>query len=127
MVRVLILTAAGVGMDDIVGPKAARNVTLTTSIRASSPEERQYAQNMIASDAPPGLNVREDIGDDIFEIIAKVKMSSASSPPSSYRVNELRNLLKTNENKGLLCDLTLLSLVKRAVELGAFAVIPMSQ
>jgi hypothetical protein len=109
-------------LDDIVGPRAARNVTLATFIRPASSEEREYAQNSLPSDTPPGLNVREDIGDDIFDLIAKVKTFS----PSSYSVTELRHLVGTLKNRGLLCDLTLLSVVKRAVELGAFAVIPMT-
>ncbi len=122
-------------MDGVVGPGAAKAVTYGSIIRASSSAERMHAQKRLATTGTPppgggmpittaapeyvpprGLHVREAIGDAIMEIVSKVKADATRS----YRVVDLRRLM--DAPNVLVCDLSLLSLAKSAVELGAFAV-----
>lgn len=112
----------GVYMD----PSVAKTVTFTSLIRAATPVERQKVINhsdgstpIPTSNAPVGrgLQVREDVADGIMEIIAHVK----AHPTHSYCVADLLHLMA--QPNPMICDLTLLSMVKRAVELGAFVVV----
>lgn len=118
-------------MDALVGPRAAMDVSYSTIVRAATALEKEHAQGIAAraaaavatsAAAPPsvharGLNVRVEIGDRILQIVSKVKADSTRS----YRVVDLRHLSEVPNP--LVCDLSLLSLAKRAVELGAFAVV----
>ena len=61
--------------------------------------------------------MREEIADSVYAIIGKLK----SDLSIQCRVMDLSALLPTPNPQ--LCDLALLSLAKRAVELGAFAVV----
>jgi hypothetical protein len=107
-----------VEMGQVVGPEAAQKVTYSATIRAATPEERAFAQGIMAAsnNNAPGLNVREDIADTIMALISSVK---ASENGTSFKVVELQGLAPVRNP--LICDLTLLCLAKRAVELGAFA------
>ena len=105
---------------DCVGPNAAGRVTFQSVIRAATPEEKaRVVENAFTTNGEPrGLNVREAIGDSIATIVSGIKLN----PTQSFRVVELRSLLSEQPNP-LVCDLTLLCLVKRCVELGAVAVV----
>ncbi|VEU39405.1 unnamed protein product [Pseudo-nitzschia multistriata] len=109
-------------MDLVVGPVAAKNVSLETHIRSSTPIERDYAQkkSSASSSSAAGLNVRDEIGDDVAEIVTKIKIQQPQQN-STFRVGDFHKLLEAYSHS-LVCKLTSLSLAKRAVELGAFAV-----
>lgn len=98
------------------GLLASQSLTFTSRVRASTMEER--SQVAMTSTQKRGLHVREEIADSIMSIVSQLK----ADPSLTCKVIELRTLLSV-ENP-LVCDLTLLSLAKRAVELGAFAVVP---
>lgn len=98
----------------IFGPEAVKFVSYDTFVRATTPEER--SQIAVNSSKPRGLHVREEIADAIMGIVSKLK----SNISVQIRVLDLR-LLMAGENQAV-CDLALLSLAKRAVELGAFAI-----
>jgi hypothetical protein len=104
-------------IDIVVGPKAAKRISFTTTIRAATPDER--ARVPIDATKPRGLNVREEIADAIMGIVSKMK----SDPTIQCRVLDLRSLMPAPSSNPLVCDLALLSLAKRAIELGAFAVV----
>lgn len=97
-----------------VGLSASQRLSLDSLVRASSPEER----SLVSRDPgrQQGLNVREEIAEGIMAIVSQVKQN----PSTSYRVLDLRMLVQPPNP--LICNLSLLSLAKRAVELGAFAV-----
>jgi len=95
-------------------------LSFNSRIRASTPEERAMVQSRAdtsgttANNINRGLAVRENIADSIMGILAKVK----AEPSVTYSVLDLRSLMPTEND--MVCDLTLLSLATRAVELGAF-------
>ncbi|OEU20308.1 hypothetical protein FRACYDRAFT_236383 [Fragilariopsis cylindrus CCMP1102] len=110
-------------MDDIIGPYAAKNnVSLDTLIRASTQSEREYAKQqelLSGSAASNGLNVRDEIGDEINTIISQIKQQNSGA----IKVKDFNKYLRSNDaSSSLVCNLTLLCLAKRAVELGAFAI-----
>lgn len=106
-----------------LGPTTEKHALGYTSfIRASTPSERAMLQDLAArtrAAKDPGLNVREEIADTILQIVAKVKGSMGTG--ETFQVAKLRELAKDASPK--VCDLTLLCLAKRAVELGAFSVV----
>jgi hypothetical protein len=97
---------------------------------------------------PQGLHVREEIHDDIMAILQRVKLTPTA--PNRYQVFQLRSLLQrddnwisdnnvthpthpvpqatrtssTNTSYNMICDMTLVSMARRCVEFGAFAVVP---
>jgi hypothetical protein len=97
---------------------------------------------------PQGLHVREEIHDDIMAILQHVKLTPTA--PNCYQVFQLRSLLQRDDdiisgnnvthqrhsipqttstgatitNYNLICDVTLLSMARRCVEFGAFAIVP---
>mmetsp|Transcript_14011 Transcript_14011/g.32689 ORF Transcript_14011/g.32689 Transcript_14011/m.32689 type:complete len:587 (+) Transcript_14011:216-1976(+) len=113
-------------MDFVVGTIAAKNVSLDSYIRASTPIEREYAQSKFQAggSSSAGLNVRDEIGDDVAEIITKIKTQKPEQN-TTFRVAEFPKLLSITRahSDSLVCNLTSLSLAKRAVELGAFAIV----
>lgn len=130
-------------MRRLVGGTAAAAVSFRSEIRLSTSAERQHAQELLfqgfAVGKKSGLytRIRGEIVDVVEAIEMKVReRSSSPSSPSelssaSYawhcRVVDLRDLVKKDFPKSqisLFCDLTLLSFVKRRVELGDFAVVP---
>lgn len=118
-------TVDGTALDSVVGTIAARDVTLDTVLRASTPSERECArqqqQSLGGTAAKAGLTVRDGVGDDVAAIVGAIKGGGGST---TTRVGNFRSLLGCNyEKSSSLCDLTALSLAKRAVELGAFAVV----
>jgi hypothetical protein len=104
-------------IDIVVGPKAAKRISFTTTIRAATADER--ARVPIDATQPRGLNVREEIADAIMGIVSKMK----SDPSIQCRVLDLRSLMPAPSSDPLVCDLALLCLAKRSIELGAFAVV----
>jgi hypothetical protein len=98
-----------------IGAIAAGLLSFESRIRAATPKERALVE--LSGHPSHGIHVREDIADSIMSIIAQVK----ADPSVSYSVLDLRNLMPTQN--AMVCDLTLLSLSKRAVELGAFCLV----
>ena len=116
--------SAAVMMDRVVGPIAAKNVTLKTLLRASTPTEKEHAQksrDATAGVSPAGLTVRDGVGDDVASIVGAIKGGKSTT------VRDFRSLCcyqgDFKQQSSSLCDLTALSLAKRAVELGAFAIV----
>lgn len=120
----------------VVGREAASTVTLSTRLRAATDDEkrnliRQQAM-ILASNASTdaaaddddktrqrGLHVRNEIYEGIFEMIQHLKQQ----PTVHCTVRQLRSLVLANfESAALICDLTLLSMARRCVELGALAI-----
>ncbi|KAL3928146.1 MAG: hypothetical protein SGBAC_012775 [Bacillariaceae sp.] len=101
----------------VVGPSAAMEVTFTSIIRAATPEER--ASVPTGDDRPRGLQVRPETYDTILSIIGALKEQSGRQ----CRVLNLLGLLPELEPNKHVCDLTLLSLAKRGIELGAMALV----
>ncbi len=103
-------------LDRMVGPLAAQHLTLDSMLRASTPTEKEHAQQAMASSSAskPGLTVRDGVGDDVATIVGTIKSGE------NCRVRGFRNLCGTSSS---LCNLTALSLAKRAVELGAFCIV----
>ena len=102
-----------------VGPEAASKVTYTSTIRAATEEERaSVVTATTTSKSPRGLNVREEIGDSVMSIITALK----TNPTSHCKISHLSSLLPSPNNPQL-CDLSLLCLAKRCIELGALAVV----
>jgi hypothetical protein len=107
-------------LDGVVGPEAAKKITFSTVVRAATADERAQVMHTTSS-GPRGLNVREETADAIMCIVQKIKTGDSSL---KCRVIDLRYLLPpTLTNSQLVCDLSLLSLAKRCVELGAFAIV----
>jgi hypothetical protein len=106
----------------VVGPKAAKKITFATVVRAATADERAQVMMDISSSSsgPRGLNVREETADAIMGIVQKIKTDSSLK----CRVIDLRSLLPPTLVNSLVCDLSLLSVAKRCVELGAFAICP---
>jgi len=128
-------------MDGIIGPYAAKNnVSLETSIRASTTIEREYAKQRMhlletssssSSSSRRGLNVRDEIGDEINTIIIQIKQMTDDSGSAGVKVKDFKKLLlllhdnnneSSSSSSSLVCNLSLICLAKRAVELGAFAI-----
>eukprot|EP00531_Pseudo-nitzschia_arenysensis_P004289 CAMPEP_0116155368 /NCGR_PEP_ID=MMETSP0329-20121206/22271_1 /TAXON_ID=697910 /ORGANISM="Pseudo-nitzschia arenysensis, Strain B593" /LENGTH=495 /DNA_ID=CAMNT_0003652399 /DNA_START=30 /DNA_END=1514 /DNA_ORIENTATION=+ len=94
----------------IVGLEAAKLVALETTIRAATPAERECARKMLQSSNPSGLNVRDSVGDDVASIVIGIKGGATA------KVKDFRTQFCPPGSA--LCDLTALSLAKRAVTLG---------
>jgi hypothetical protein len=100
----------------IVGPQAAKSVTMTTVLRASTADEKES----VMMDHPRGLSVREQIAEAIIQIVQALK----SQPTLHCAVKDLKSLIGTSAmNSDLICDLTLLSFAKVCVEQGGLAVV----
>ena len=114
------LAAASLSFESLQGPLAAASLSFESRVRGATPDERaSFGESQAAHFAahPPGLHVRDDIADSIMEIVGKVKLV----PAFVYSVLELRTLMIPDNRR--VCDLTLLCLAKRAVEVGAFCVV----
>jgi len=137
-------------MDQVVGPIASQTISLETVIRVSTPTEKEHVQHQQFRDAdapPAGLTVRDGVGDDVARIVGAIKGLTAQLPAPAHihthtqqqphgvgeadsasarlttKVGDFRTLVGPPLEQSSLCDLTALSLAKRAVELGAFAIV----
>ena len=99
-------------ISDMVGLHAANEVTLTTTVRGATPEEQAQIQSN------QRLIVREEISNDLLSVITKLQSDTTLGCP----VSDLRSLLQSSENPNI-CDLALLGLAKRAVELGQLVIV----
>jgi hypothetical protein len=104
--------------DQCVGSSAARKLKYSSIVRAATRIERAHAQGTVNGNNAAGLHVREEIADTVSEIISRIKVSAGTN--ETFQVNKLRSLVENPHPS--VCDLTLLSIAKRAVELGAIAV-----
>lgn len=99
----------------VVGPQAASLITYISVIRAATAEERAS----VPTTEPRGLHVRPESYDTILSIIGELKQQ----PDRTCRVLDFPSLLPAVQPNNHVCDLTLLCLAKRGVELGALAVV----
>lgn len=100
---------------DVCGLAAAESVTLSTTLRASTPAEKESVS--LPSSQPRGLHVRPETADAIMEMLQKLKGDGSRN----CRVSELPSLLESP--CGLVCSLTLVSFAKLCVELGALVIV----
>jgi hypothetical protein len=108
-----------IDVDVVAGPVAAKKITFATVVRAATAEERAQVMDTSSFSGPRGLNVREETADAIMAIVQKMKTDSSLK----CRVIDLRSLVPPTLTNALVCDLSLLSVAKRCVELGAFAIV----
>jgi hypothetical protein len=116
--------SAAVMMDRVVGPIAAKSITLETLLRVSTPIEKEHAQesrNANDGASPAGLTVRDGVGDDVASVVGAIKGGQITTVRDFRSLCYYKGALKQQSSS--LCDLTALSLAKRAVELGAFAIV----
>ena len=104
-----------IALDRVVGPLAAKSITLETVVKASTMAEKEHALQQFQG--KPGLTVRDGVGNDVAHLVAKIKFSGLI-----IRVEDFRADVDEFDESSL-CDLTALSLAKRAVELGAFRIV----
>jgi len=140
-----ILDAAFDPIETVLGPIAASNISFLTNVRAPTPSERNRRRELPSSSSIrfSETHPREDEKWDTgirreIRVITKVITNRMQSLAPGYgrpvqstrhtRVVDLCELVKnTIEEKSelsLVCDLTLLALVKREVEAGNLAVVP---
>ena len=116
--------------DDIgtlIGYEASRTVTLQTYVRAVTDQEKKQIATHSNHPQQMGLNVRPEIYEDIMTILHHVKTHTSQS----FQVFQLQSLIVVNNsnvssNNHTICDMTLLSFARRCVELGALAIVPVS-
>ena len=104
----------------VVGPEAAKTISLESRIRAATKEEKES----VMLDQPRGLRVREAVADAIIQILTALK--TESSGQDGIPVKDLKSLLKeetASPDDELICPLTLLSFARVCVEQGALAVV----
>jgi Cupin superfamily protein len=90
-----------------VGPEAATHVTLSTWLRAATDEERV---SVVQTMSPRGLHVREEVYEGILSLVQKIKEKPC----------QLQSLVQVATP--LICNLTLISMARRCVELSALAI-----
>lgn len=95
------------------GIEAARQLSLKTRIRAATREERDQLQF-----TRQRLVVREELESNIQDILTKFQEDLSFE----CCVSDLRAMMSSKRNPAM-CDLALLGLAKRAVELGELAVV----
>lgn len=98
--------------DVAIGRQAAQRISLTTRMRAATPEEQAQVHTK------QGLLVRREMEEDLQRILSNLQSDSSLE----CRVSDLKSLL-TDKSNPTLCDLALLGLAKRAVELGELAIV----
>lgn len=118
-------------LDTVVGPTAASGVSYLTEIRASTRAEQKHGQERMSS----RINEKWDAGirselRGVAQLIANGIRSFAPGDGRSIRhsrVVDMRDIVndmfEDKSKVSLVCDLTLLALVKREVEAGNVAVV----
>lgn len=105
----------------VVGRDAMKFVTMSSYVRAATEGEKAKIMNIRQPQkAQRGLHVREEIYDGIIEILQKLRQTDEKGM-THVRVKRLRSLISPEKMSPMICDLTLLSFVRRCVELGALA------
>jgi hypothetical protein len=109
---------AAVSSIPVVGREASRCVSLSTSIRVATEEEKA---SLPPTQQPRGLHVREETFDGIISILQRLKGDTLLH----CRVKDLKSLIPIigGASNDLICDLTLLCFARRCVELGAIAIV----
>jgi len=97
----------------IVGPEAAKTVTMQSRVRASTETEKATAPPPRAKHGR-GLTVREETCDSLLSLLAFLR-----SNKNLIKVSDMRQVIEDSDK---ICDLTILSFVKCCVELGAMAI-----
>jgi ribosomal protein L16 Arg81 hydroxylase len=111
-------TAAVLSSLPVVGREASRRVSLSTSIRVATDEEKA---SLPPTQQPRGLHVREETYDGIIFILQRLKGDTALQ----CRVKDLKSIIPSIDSapNELICDLTLLCFARQCVELGAIAIV----
>lgn len=100
----------------VVGRQAAANVTLLTRLRCATTTEKA---SLPSPKQPQGLHVREELADAVLGILHRMKTEEGII----CSVKDLPSLLSTDLTQPHFCQLTILSLAKCCVELGALAIV----
>jgi hypothetical protein len=109
----------------VVGSEAAQYVSLTSRLRPATLYERSSCSSTAAT---RGLHVRDDVADAVTEMIGRLKTLSTTVevPPVWPCLQDWPTVLLLPHGiqpPPTLCSLTLLSVAKLCVELGALAVV----
>ena len=100
----------------VVGRQAATNVTLLTRLRCATQTEKA---SLPLSKQPQGLHIREELADAVLDILHRMKTEEGII----CGVKDLPSLLSPDLKQPHFCHLTVLSLAKCCVELGALAIV----
>jgi len=113
--------AAGDG--EVVGPSAASTLSLDSSLRRSTDEERTSVQ--LQEGRLRGLTVREETMRSLMSVLSRMK--GEDLPRSTVR--NLRNFYEIDpaDQQDLVCEFTLLCFARCCVELGGLAVVHMNE
>ena len=111
------------GSDAIIGPEAAKGITMTSWVRPSTPAELASISNMRQKQAP---TLREETAGALSEILGMIRKEDASP----VQISQLLKLVSGRRNDGgsegvgkYVCDLTLLSFIRSCVERGELSVV----
>ena len=109
--------------DAIIGPEAAKGITMTSWVRPSRPAELASISNMRQKQAPA---LREETAETLSEILGIIRKEDASP----VQVSQLLKLVSGRPGGGgsegvgkYVCDLTLLSFIRSCVERGELSVV----
>jgi hypothetical protein len=105
----------------VVGRDAMKSITMSSFIRAATESEKaQIIGIQQQQKQQRGLHVREELYEGILEILQTLRQTDVTGS-SRVQVKHLRSLIRSDTRSPMICDLTLLSFVRRCVELGALA------
>lgn len=113
-------------LENTIGPTVASGVSYHTVIRSLTQAERKYGQErLLITSHKHDTRIRPELRS-VAKVIA-ARFGSLTPVGSGKKVSEMCEIVKsTFEDKSevsLVCDLTLLSLIKREVEAGNLAVV----
>ena len=107
-----------------VGSLAAKSMTLSTTVRAATAQNKADLQDLLQNQRPSSNSLghmRDDLTDDAKRIVAHLQQEQVES----VTVTDLKTLLESNDSpiSPVWCDLAWLGFAKQAVELGVLAVV----
>ena len=108
---------------EVVGPSAASSLSLDSSLRRSTDEERSSVQ--LQTGRLRGLTVREETVGSLMSVLSRMKGDDL--PRSAVR--DLRTFydIDPTDQQDLVCEFTLLCFARCCVELGGLAVVHMNE
>jgi hypothetical protein len=115
-----------ISLESTIGPAAASGISYHTVIRSLTQAERKYGQeHLLITSHKHDSGIRPELRG-VAKVIA-ARVGSLTPVGGGRKVSEMCEIVKgTFEDKSefsLVCDLTLLSLIKREVEAGNLAVV----
>ena len=116
-----------IGSDAIIGPEAAKGISMTTWVRPSTPAELASMRNVRQKQAPI---LREETAGALSEILGIIRKEDASPVQISQLLKLVSGPGSDRSSEGVgkyryVCDLTLLSFIRSSVERGELSVVAM--